>query len=109
MWPATPNKKINYFKADIHIKSIVDHKSSTLNQLTTIFNLTSLDLSCSLRQNKYFKYLGLCRSAVALFSLLGLLDPCASRAATANLWFFVLAPNRATRGTGIHSKPIFRS
>src|SRR6218665_2527932 len=54
MWPAKPNKKSDYFRAAIHIKSTVDHKSSTLNKLTTIFNLTSLDLSCSLRQNKYF-------------------------------------------------------
>src|SRR6218665_2689662 len=58
MWPATPNKESDYFRNDIHIKSTVDHKSSTLNQLTTIFNLTSLGLSCrctlcSLRQNKY--------------------------------------------------------
>src|SRR6218665_812534 len=70
--------------------------TSLLNKLTTIFNLTSLDLSCSLRQNKYFS---LCRSAMDLFYLLGLLEPCANRAAAVdNLWFFVLAPNTATRG-----------
>src|SRR6218665_3655037 len=41
MWPATPNKKSDYFRANFYIKSTVDHKSSTLNQPTTIFNLTS--------------------------------------------------------------------
>jgi len=41
----TQQEKRQLHKVAIDIKSTVDHKSSTLNQLTTIFNLTSLGLS----------------------------------------------------------------